>query len=218
MSTNKNKQTIRILLVDDHAMVRNGIRLMLANDPDLHIMAEADTAQKALALVRQQSFDVALLDISLPDRSGLEVLKQLLECSPKLAVLVLSMYAEDIYAVRALRQGAAGYLTKDVSSAVMASAIRTAAAGGKVLSEATSQKLADLVLGQRSAQHEVLSDRELDVMKRIAAGDSLVDIAAHLFLSPSTVTTYRARILEKMNMKSNAELTRYVYGNSLLSQ
>jgi DNA-binding NarL/FixJ family response regulator len=209
-------KAIRIMLVDDHGMVRNGIRLMLANDPDLEIAGEAETAQQAVALAQAQPFDVALVDISLPDRSGLDLLRQLVETHPKLAVLIISMYSEEVYAVRALKHGAAGYLTKDSSAATMVAAIRKAAAGGKVVSAATAQKLAGMIGGSGLAAHEHLSDRELEVMKLIAAGESLVDIAERLHLSPSTVTTYRTRILEKMKMKNNAELTRYVYGNDLM--
>jgi DNA-binding NarL/FixJ family response regulator len=209
-------KAIRIMLVDDHGMVRNGIRLMLANDPDLEIAGEAETAQQAVALAQAQPFDVALVDISLPDRSGLDLLRQLVETHPKLAVLIISMYSEEVYAVRALKHGAAGYLTKDSSAATMVAAIRKAAAGGKVVSADTAQKLAGMIGGSGLAAHEHLSDRELEVMKLIAAGESLVDIAERLHLSPSTVTTYRTRILEKMKMKNNAELTRYVYGNDLM--
>ncbi len=207
---------IRILLVDDHGMVRNGIRLMFANDPDLEVTGEADSAQQALALIRDQAFDVALVDISLPDRSGLDLLKQLVEQRPKMAVLIISMYSEEVYAVRALKHGAAGYLTKDSSAAAMVAAVRKAATGGKVISSATAQKLAGMIGGDGLAAHEHLSDRELEVMKMIAAGESLVLIAERLHLSPSTVTTYRTRILEKMSLKNNAELTRYVFGNQLI--
>ena len=209
-------KTIRIMLVDDHGMVRNGIRLMLANDPDLEVAGEAETAQQAVALAQSQPFDVALVDISLPDRSGLDLLKQLIETHPKLAVLIISMYSEEVYAVRSLKHGAAGDLTKDSSATTLVAAIRKAAAGGKVVSAATAQKLAGMIGGSGLAPHEHLSDRELEVMKMIAAGESLVDIAERLHLSPSTVTTYRTRILEKMNLKNNAELTRYVYGNDLM--
>lgn len=207
---------IRILLVDDHAMVRNGMRLMFSADPNLTITGEADTAKQALALVQKESFDVALLDISLPDKSGLDLLKQMVELAPKLAILIISMYAEDVYALRALKLGAAGYLTKDSSASSLISAVRTAAAGGKVIGAETAQKLASLLGGDHLPNHEHLSDRELEVMKQIAKGESLVDIAARLHLSPSTVTTYRSRILEKMAMKTNAELTRYALGHHLL--
>ena len=206
---------IRILLVDDHSMVRSGMRLMFSADQQLTITAEADTAQQALTILQNQKFDVALIDISLPDKSGLELLKNIAELYPKLAVLVISMHAEEVYALRALKQGAAGYLTKNSSAATLIAAVRKAAAGGKVVSANTAQQLASLLGGARQPDHEQLSDRELEVMKQIAKGESLVDIATRLHVSPSTVTTYRTRILEKMQMKTNADLTRYVFGNNL---
>lgn len=206
---------LRILLVDDHSMVRDGMRLMFSADPGLVITGEADTAQHALAILYKQPFDVALIDISLPDKSGLELLKTMTELYPKLAVLVISMYAEEVYALRALKLGAAGYLTKNSSATELIAAVRKAATGGKVVSADTAQKLAGLLAGDHAPDHEQLSDRELEVMKQIAKGESLVDIAKRLHLSPSTVTTYRTRILEKMQMKTNADLTRYVFGNNL---
>ena len=206
---------IRILLVDDHVMVRDGMRLMFSVDPQLHITGEADTAQQALSLLQKESFDVALIDISLPDKSGLELLKQMIAIRPKLSILVISMYAENMYALRALKLGAAGYLTKNSSASALIAAVRTAASGGKVISADTAQTLASLLGGRPLSNHEQLSDRELEVMKQIAKGESLVDIASQLHLSPSTVTTYRTRILEKMQMKTNADLTRYVFANNL---
>ena len=206
---------IRILLVDDHMIVRNGLRLIFSNEPDFKIAGEAETAQQALALLQKETFDVALIDISLPDKSGLELLKIMSDLYPKLPVLVISMYAEEVYALRALKQGAAGYLTKNSSASALINAVRTAASGGKVVSADTAQKLAGMLGGARLPHHEQLSDRELEVMKQIAKGESLVDIAMQLHLSPSTVTTYRTRILEKMQMKSNAEMTRYVFGHNL---
>ncbi len=206
---------IRILLVDDHVMVRDGMRLMFSVDLQLRITGEAETAQQALTLLQKNTFDVALIDISLPDKSGLDLLKQMMALYPKLGVLVISMYAEDIYALRALKLGAAGYLTKNSSASTLIAAVRTAASGGKVISADIAQKLAGLLGGNPLPSHEQLSDRELEVMKQIAKGESLVDIATQLHLSPSTVTTYRTRILEKMQMKTNAELTRYVFGNDL---
>lgn len=206
---------IRILLVDDHRIVRDGMRLIFSIESDFKIAGEAETAQQALALLQKKSFDVALVDISLPDKSGLELLKLMSDLYPKLAILIISMYAEEVYALRALKQGAAGYLTKNSSASALIAAVRTAAAGGKVVSADTAQKLAGMLGGAPVAHHEHLSDRELEVMKQIAKGESLVDIATQLHLSPSTVTTYRTRILEKMQMKTNAELTRYVFGNNL---
>ena len=209
--------SIAILLIDDHSVARNGMRLMLGADPALAIAGEADSAGAALALVREQHFDVALLDISLPDRNGLELLRQLRELKPAMAVLMVSMYAEELYAVRALKLGAAGYLTKNSSTATFVAAVRKAAAGGKYVSPGLLQTLAGMLGGGAGgALHAALTDREFDIFRMIATGDSLVAIAAALHLSPSTVTSYRARILDKMNMKSNAELTRYGIDHGLL--
>jgi DNA-binding NarL/FixJ family response regulator len=207
---------IRILIVDDHTVARNGMRLMLGSASDIEVTGEAESVKDALALIRTESFDVALVDISLPDKSGLDLLKQLREKSPKTAVVIMSMYAEDVYALRAFKQGASGYLTKNSSSATVVEAVRKAAAGGKYVSPSLVEKLANMLAGESSASHETLSDRELDVLKMIAAGESLVHIAERLHLSPSTVTTYRSRILEKMGMKSNAELARYAFEHGLL--
>jgi DNA-binding NarL/FixJ family response regulator len=209
--------TIKVLLVDDHAVVRDGMRLMLSSESDIEVAGEAETAQEALRITGEQNFDVVLVDINLPDKSGLDLLKSLREERPKLAVLILSMYAEEIYAVRALKHGAAGYLTKSCTAVMAVAAVRKVAAGGKYVSAAMADKLADMLGGGSTGSHEVLSDRELEVLRLVAAGDSLVRIAEALHLSPSTVTTYRARILEKMGMKSNAELTRYAVENGLLN-
>jgi DNA-binding NarL/FixJ family response regulator len=207
---------IRILLVDDHAVVRNGVRLMLSSESDIVVEGEAATAQDALRLVREQDFDVALVDIAMPGKNGLELLRLLRAEKPKLAVLILSTYSEEVYAVRALKLGAAGYLTKDSPTAALVAAVRKAAAGGKYVSPALTEKIAGMIGGSGMASHEDLSNRELEVLKMIAAGESLVKIAETLHLSPNTVTTYRTRILEKMGLGSNAELTRYAIENGLL--
>jgi len=208
---------IRILLVDDHAVVRNGVKLMLSSESDIAIEGEAGNAQDALRLLHEQEFDVALIDIAMPGKNGLELLRLMQAEKKRPAVLILSTYAEEVYAVRALKLGAAGYLTKDSPAATLIAAVRKAAAGGKYLTPALAEKLADLVGGTTpESSHEALSDRELEVMKMIAAGDSLVKIAETLHLSPNTVTTYRTRILQKMGMSSNAELTRYAIENGLL--
>jgi DNA-binding NarL/FixJ family response regulator len=210
-------EPVRILLIDDHLMARNGVRLMLGSEPDLQVTGEADTAAGALALVRTGHYHVALLDMGLPDKNGLDVLRQLRELAPDLAVLVVSMYAEDIYAVRALKLGAAGYLTKNTSTETLIAAVRKAAAGGKYVTPSLLQKLAGMLgSGAPAVPHEALSDRELEIFRMIASGESLVSIAAGLHLSPSTVTTHRARILEKMGMRTNAELTRYGLDHGML--
>ncbi|MFT5589879.1 MAG: DNA-binding NarL/FixJ family response regulator [Bradyrhizobium sp.] len=210
-------ETIRVMLVDDHAVVRSGVRLMLGTTDDIVVTGEADSGHAAMKLVAAQVFDVALVDIALPGRNGLELLKQLRQEQPKLAVLMFSMYSEEVYAVRALRQGAVGYLTKDSSAAVIIDAVRTAAAGRKYVSPALVERLAELLGEGVRFPHEALSDRELEVMKLLASGDSLVQIAAALHLSASTVTTYRARILEKTGLKGNTALSRYAIEHGLIN-
>lgn len=207
---------IKVLLVDDHTIVRNGVRLMLGEADDIAVEGEADNAKDALQLAREHDFDVALIDIAMPDKNGLDLLKILRSERPKLAVLILSTYSEEVYAMRALKLGASGYLTKDSPTDVLITAVRRAAAGRKHMSLALMEKLATLVGGAPPASHEALSNRELEVLKRIAAGESLVKIAENLHLSPHTVTTYRTRILEKMGLATNAELTRYAIENGLL--
>lgn len=209
-------EPIRVLLVDDHAIARNGVRLMLGTAPDIRVDGEAGDAQEAMRRIAGQSFDVALLDITMPGKSGLDLLKTLRAERPRMAVLMLSTYSEEIYAVRALRLGAAGYLTKDAPTATLVAAVRKAAAGGKHVSPALLEKLAEAIGGAGGGDHESLSNRELEVFKLIAAGESLVRIGELLHLSPNTVTTYRARILEKMGMASNADLTRYALQNGLI--
>ena len=207
---------IRILLVDDHAIARNGVRLMLGTADGICVAGEAGDAQQAIKLLTTEQFDVALVDITMPGKNGLDLLKAMRSNWPRMAVLMLSTYAEDIYAVRALKLGAAGYLTKDVPTAVLVEAVRKAAAGGKHVSAAVVDKLASLIGGSGGGDHELLSNRELEVLKLIAAGESLVKIGEALHLAPNTVTTYRSRILEKMAMSSNAELTRYALEHGLI--
>lgn len=207
---------IKVLLVDDHAVVRNGIRLMLGTAEGIDVTGEAETAQDAIRVAEGQDFDVVLVDINLPDKSGLELIKRLRELRTKPAVIVLSAYPEEVYALRAFKHGAAAYLNKRSSTELIITAVRKAAAGGKYVSPAMMERFAGMIGGDQVAAHHELSDRELEVLKLVAAGESLVRVAALLHLSPSTVTTYRARVLEKMGMKCNAELTRYALENGLL--
>jgi len=207
---------ITVLLVDDHAIARNGVRLMLGTAADISVEGEAGNAVEAMERVAERSFDVALVDIKMPGKNGLDLLKTLRSEYPRMAVLVLSTYSEEIYAVRALKSGASGYLTKDAPTATLVEAVRKAAAGGKHVSPALLEKLATLVGGGPSGDHEELSNRELEVFRLIAQGESLVRIGEKLHLSPNTVTTYRSRILEKMGMSSNAELTRYALEHGLI--
>ena len=208
---------IKVLLVDDHSIVRNGVRRMLETVDDIEVTGEAETAQDAMRLVREKDFDVALIDIGLPDKSGLQLLKLVRTEKPKLAVLMLSMHSVEAYALRAIKQGAAGYLTKDISAVTLVAAVRNAAAGGKHISPELAEKLVNVIGRGDTAPHEALSDRELEVLKLLASGERLVRIAEILHLSPSTVTTYRARILEKTGMDSNAKLARYALENGLLT-
>lgn len=209
--------TIKVLLVDDHAIARNGVRLMLGTADDICVTGEADNAQTGLQLAQAEAFDVALVDITMPGMNGLDLLRQLRAARPRMAVLMLSTYAEDIYAIRALKLGAAGYLTKDAPTNVLVAAVRKVAGGGKHVSPAMLDKLASLIGGGGAgASHESLSNRELEVFKLIAAGESLVQVGKVLHLSPNTVTTYRARILEKMGLTSNAELVRYALDNGII--
>lgn len=209
---------IRVLLVDDHAVVRNGVRLMLGAASDIRVTGEAASERDALALVQAQDFDVALVDIALPGRNGLELLKKLRLERPWLAVLMLSMYAENLYALRALKLGAAGYLTKDSPADSLIAAVRKAHAGGKYLSaeivEQMVMRFSDSPVPLSG--HQSLTDRELEVFKLIVHGKSLASIAASLHLSASTITTYRARICKKLDLGSNAEMTRYAMEHSLL--
>ncbi|WUR15151.1 response regulator transcription factor [[Empedobacter] haloabium] len=208
---------IAVLLVDDHTIARSGVRLMLGTCDDIDVQGEAANAQEALELLRTRAFDVALLDITMPGKNGLDLLKSLRADWPRMAVLMLSTYSEEIYAIRALKLGAAGYLTKDVPTAVLTGAVRKAAAGGKYISPALVDKLATLIGGGAgTATHEELSNREFEVFKLIAAGESLVRIGELLHLSPNTVTTYRTRILEKMGMASNADMTRYAIEHGIV--
>lgn len=207
---------IRVLLVDDHAVVRNGVRLMLGTSDDIEVTGEAQTASDALLLAKAQPFDVALIDIALPDRSGLELLKCMRTQQPAVAVLMLSIYAEEVYALRAIKHGAAGYLTKSVSTETLLAAVRKAHSGGKFITPALAERFAAHLEDASESPHEALSDRELEVLKLIAGGESLAHIAAALHLSPNTVTTYRARICQKIGLKTNAQLTRYALDHGLL--
>jgi DNA-binding NarL/FixJ family response regulator len=207
---------IRVLLVDDHAVVRQGLRLMLGPAADIRIDGEAADAREAMQLVRAQAFDVVVADVNLPGRNGLELLRMIQRERSRLPVLMLSMYTEDAYALHALQLGAAGYLTKSVDAGVLAEAIRKAAQGGKYVSAALAEKLATALDPRANmAPHERLSEREFEVMRHIVAGTSLVDAAAQMNLSPKTVTAYRARLLEKTGFSSNAELMRYAVERGL---
>ena len=208
---------MKILITEDHAVVREGLKLILADHFKKAVFGEARTATEALALVWKEKWDVVLLDITLPGRSGLEVLKEIKRSRPKLPVLILSMHPEDQFAVRMLKAGAAGYLTKESAGEELVGAIKKVIGGGRYVSPALAERMASyLTIDLQKAPHERLSDREFLILRTIASGKQVGQIAKELSLSVSTVSTYRARILEKMDMKNNAELTHYALQKSLV--
>jgi len=208
---------IRILVADDHPVVRQGLKQIVAGTTDIFVVDEAATGQEVLDKVRQNYFDVVLLDITMPGISGLDVLKQLRSERPELAILILSMHPEEQYAARVLRAGASGYLAKESAPDDLVAAVRKISLGGKYVSPSLAEKLAsDLAVDTQEPLHQTLSDREYEVMCLIASGKTLADIAQQLSLSPKTISTYRSRILEKLGLKSNTELTLYAVQNGLL--
>jgi two-component system, NarL family, invasion response regulator UvrY len=208
---------IKLLMVEDHAIVREGLKLILEGLPDIHVAGEAGNAAEALKLVRKLSLDLVLLDISLPGQSGLDLLKLIKAEQPDLCVLVLSMYPEDQYALRVLKAGAAGYLTKESAPEQLVGAIRKVAHGGKYISQPVAEKLAGEWASRRSeALHDTLSDREFEILRLIASGMSSSRIATEVRLSVKTISTYRARIIAKTGLRSNAELTHYAIKHGLV--
>ncbi|THF64136.1 response regulator [Pseudothauera rhizosphaerae] len=201
---------LRVLIADDHAVVRQGLRHILSETDDMEVAGEAGNGVQALQMAREQNWDVVLMDVSMPDRNGIDALKMLRKELPRLPVLIFSMYPEDLYAVRALRAGAAGYLSKRSAPEQLVAAIRQVAGGKKYVSPAVAEALANAVMddGDRPP-HEKLSDREFQTLRLIAAGRTPAQIAESLHISVKTVSVYRARLLEKMNMRNNAELTHY---------
>jgi two-component system, NarL family, invasion response regulator UvrY len=207
----------RILVIDDHEVVRDGVKRILDELSGAVTFGEASTAPEALRLADEQRWDVAVLDLSLGGRSGLEVLAELKRIHPQLPVLILSMHSEEQYARRAFKAGAAGYITKDSPRAELLKAINKVMKGGKYVSPALAEQLVfDLERGSDRPPHETLSNRELEVMIHLAAGKSVSEIAALLSLSDKTISTYRARLLEKMGLKTNAELIHYAIQNKLV--
>jgi two-component system invasion response regulator UvrY len=208
---------IKILIADDHPVVRKGLKEIIKDNSDMLVAGEASNGQEVLEEALKKEFDVVVLDISMPGRSGLEVLKQLKRERPELSVLILSMHPEEHYAVRVLKAGASGYLTKESVPDELIKAIRRISTGRKYVSSSLAEKLAfDLENGAEKILHEKLSDREYEVMCMIASGKTLKEIAEALCLSVKTISTYRSRILEKMKMKNNAELTRYAIKHNLV--
>jgi len=209
--------TFKILLVDDHAIVRQGVMQLLMDRGIASQVGEAENGAEALARADQSEWDIALLDISLPDMNGIEVLKRLRRKAPRTPVLMFSMYREDQFAVRALKAGAAGYLSKTANTAQMIMAVQQVAAGRRYVSPKMAEALADYIsLDSDQLPHEKLSDREYQTLCMLGSGKRLTDIAHALSLSVKTVSVYRTRLLEKMGLANNAELTYYVMSNHLV--
>jgi DNA-binding NarL/FixJ family response regulator len=201
---------ITVLIADDHAVVRRGLRQILTETRDILVGAEAGTAEEVLQLVDHQRFDVVVLDISMPRANGLELLAQVRRSHPELPVLILTVFSEEQYAVRAIKAGAAGFLTKESAPEKLIEAVRKVASGGRWVSAELGETLASIVAGEvRGVPHERLSDREFEVLKLLASGKTVTQVSQELALSVKTVSTHRTRILKKMEMKTNAELTRY---------
>ena len=208
---------IKILIADDHAIVREGLKQIIRETSDMVVAGEASTAQEVLEKVWKNDYDVVLLDISMPGRSGLDILKQLKSQRPELPILILTIHPEEQYAVRVLRAGASGYLTKESAPDELIKAIRKVSMGRKYVSSTLAEKLATEVdIISEKPLHQALSDREYEVMCMIASGKTVKEIAEELCLSIKTISTYRSRILEKMKMKSNAELIHYAIQNRLV--
>jgi two-component system, NarL family, invasion response regulator UvrY len=208
---------MKILLVDDHAILRHGLRQILAENDDMEVAAEADNSEQAIRLAREQAFDVVVLDITLPDRNGLETVKILKRDHPKLAVLMLTMHGEDEFGVRALKAGASGYLTKKSAPDQLVTAVRMVASGRKYIGQKLAEELAKS-FGNDNDQppHETLSDREYQILCMIASGNALSEMAAKLSISPKTVSVYRARVMAKMKFSNNAEMTHYAIKHQLV--
>lgn len=208
---------IKILIADDHAVVRRGLKQIVSETPDIIVTGEASTGYEVLDKVRGNDYDAVILDISMPGGDGLNILKQIKKEKPKIPILLLSVHPEDQYAVRALKAGAAGYLTKDSATGELISAIRRVSCGRKYVSSQLAEKLAlDLETDRGKQLHEKLSDREYQVLCMMSSGKMAKEIATDLCLSVKTISTYRSRILEKMRMKNNAELTHYAIKHGLI--
>ncbi len=208
---------IRVLLADDHRIVRAGLKELLSETGDIAVAGEANDGTEALARIREDEYDVAVLDMSMPGRSGIELIRQVKQEKPRLPILVLSMHSEEQYAVRALKAGASGYLTKESAADQLVTAIRRIAAGGAFVTPETAQRLAlDLNGAAATAPHTLLSDREFQVFRFIAGGKTVSDIAKQLSLSVKTISTHKTRIMRKMGLANQTELIRYAIEHRLL--
>ena len=208
---------MRILIADDHAIVRKGLRQLLLEEYPSAVIEEVSDAEGLVNKAMIDKWDIVICDLSMPGRSGLDALRQIKQSSPSLPVLIMSMHPEDQYALRVLKSGASGYLSKDSIHDELMNAIRTALLGKKYITPSIAEKLAEAIDAEsEKPAHELLSDREFDVFKLLASGKSVSEIASQLSLSITTVSTYRSRILEKMNIRSNAEMTRYALEKKLI--
>jgi len=208
---------IQVLITDDHPLLRHGLKLVLQQEPDFATPGEAGTADEMLQMLDQRSWDLVVLDIAMPGKTGLEALPEIRKRCPGLPVLILSMHSEELFAIRAIKAGANGYLTKNSGCTDLVRAIRRILAGKKYVSPALAEVLANAVeAGSERPPHEALSDREYHVVCRIASGKSVSEIAEETALSVKTISTYRTRALEKMHMRTNAELTRYAIRSGLV--
>jgi DNA-binding NarL/FixJ family response regulator len=208
---------LHILIADDHAVVRKGLSQILLDEFPGAMVEEVDNAGDLVKKAISGAWDIIITDLSMPGRTGLDALSQLKELSPKVPVLIMSIHPEDQYALRVLKAGGAGYLTKDSAPKELVRAVRILLEGRRYISASTAEKLASaLVKDQEKLPHEYLSDREFDVLKLLASGKPISEIGQQLSLSPTTISTYRARILSKMNLKTNAELIRYALENGLV--
>lgn len=214
MSTDK----LKILIVDDHALVRSGVRRILHDEPDIEVVGEADNATQALKRVRSEEWDVVVMDINMPGQNALDVLRLMKIEKPELPVLILTMYPENQYAMRALKDGASGYVTKSSAPDHLISAIRKVVEGGAYISSTLAMQLANQLRSKpKETLDDLLSDREFSVLCAIAEGKPLSQIANELSLSAKTITTYRARLLGKLGMRTNTELVRYAIEHGLIS-
>jgi len=208
---------IRVLIADDHAVVRRGVRQILEETSDIQVIGEAASASELWPKVREGRFDAVVLDVNLPGRSGLELLGDIKRERPEAPVLILTVHSEEQYAVRALKAGASGFLTKESAPEKLVDAVRCIAAGRRFITPEVAEKLASSVaLGEKGPLHETLSDREFQILKMIASGKTVSQIGRDLALSVKTISTHRTRILKKMNLKTNSELTHYAIRNGLV--
>ncbi len=208
---------IRIVIADDHEIVRAGLKQIISDDTDMEIAGESNNGENLIELIKKYDYDVVLLDLKMSGISGIEVIKHIKAIKPDLPIIVLSMHAEDQYAVRTIKAGASGYITKETAAENLINAVRKVVSGGKYISPTLAETLADSIAGGgMDLPHEKLTDREFQVLCMIASGKTVSDIGSELFLSVKTISTYRQRILEKMNLKNNSELTHYAIKNNLL--